>query len=188
MLSSAGVAPLPPSFRRLLSVRVTTCAVFPSLMYLLGGDDSCMLSVPSCACDLHNCCWQGGDICQATAAAAFTLFNYDCGLLPKEDDLLSALPCDLPTCHLFRDSRLLGLTLRPFAPVFHCHQVSWTRGRLAFAQEAVRVSPFSIFSIFLLLLIFARSFRQASSKFLWWHLPGGLRRPVSNFSSSDVEM
>ena len=47
----------------------------------------------------------------------------------------------LPTCYLLHDSRLLGLTLRPSAPVCCCHPVSWARGRLAFAQEAVRVSP-----------------------------------------------
>ena len=76
MLSSAGVAPLPPGFHKLLSDTVTTLAVFPSWMYLLGGDDNCMLSVPSSACDLHTCCWQSGEICQAIAAAAFTLVNY----------------------------------------------------------------------------------------------------------------
>ena len=76
MLSSAGVAPLPPVFHKLLSVTVTTFAVFPSWMYLLGGDDNCMLSVPSSTCDLHISCWQVGDICQTMAAAAFTLFNY----------------------------------------------------------------------------------------------------------------
>ena len=88
-----------------------------------------------------------------------------CGLPPKEDDLLFTLPRYLQTCHLFRDSRFLGLTLRPSAPVFRCHRVSWACGRLAFAQEAVRVSPFSFFSIFLFLLTFARSFRKPSSKF-----------------------
>ena len=88
-----------------------------------------------------------------------------CGLLPKEDDLLFALLCYLPTCHLFRDSRPLGLTLRLSTPVCCCHRVSWTRGRLALAQEAVRVFPFSHFSIFLFLLIFARPFRLPSSKF-----------------------
>ena len=46
-----------------------------------------------------------------------------CGFLLKEDDLLTALLCDLPTFHLFRDSRLLGVTVRPFAPVFRCHGV-----------------------------------------------------------------
>ena len=47
----------------------------------------------------------------------------------------------LPTCYLLHDSRLLSLTLRPSAPVCCCHGVSWTRGRLAFAQEAVRCPP-----------------------------------------------
>ena len=65
MLSSAGVAPLPPGFHKLLSVTVTTFAVFPSLMYLLGGDDNCMLFVLLAS----------GEICQAIADAAFTLFN-----------------------------------------------------------------------------------------------------------------
>ena len=36
-------------------------------------------------------------------------------------------------------SRLLGLTLRPFAPVCSCHRGSLTHGRLAIVQEAVRV-------------------------------------------------
>ena len=40
-------------------------------------------------------------------------------------------------------SRLLGLTLRPSAPVCSCHRVSLTRVRLALAQEAVRVSSAS---------------------------------------------
>ena len=53
MLSSAGVAPLPPGFHKLLSVTVTTFAVFLFWMYLLGGDDNCMLSVPSSTCDTH---------------------------------------------------------------------------------------------------------------------------------------
>ena len=75
-LSSAGVAPLPPSFHKLLSVTVTTFAIFPSWMYLLDGDDNCMLSVPSRTSDLHISCWQSGEICQAMAADAFLLFNY----------------------------------------------------------------------------------------------------------------
>ena len=51
MLSSAGVAPLPPGFHKLLSVTVMTFAVFPSWMYFLVGDDNFMLSVPSSTCD-----------------------------------------------------------------------------------------------------------------------------------------
>ena len=62
----------PPGFHKLLSVTVTTFAVFPSWMYLLSGDDNCMLSVPSSTCDLHISCCQGGDICQAVAADAST--------------------------------------------------------------------------------------------------------------------
>ena len=105
----------------------------------------------------------GGDICQAIATAAFTLFisslwlsyphGCSCGL------------ADWPSCYLHHVSRLLGLTLRLFAPVFRCHRVSWARGRLALAQEAVRVSPFVFFSIFLFLFTFVRSFRLPSSKF-----------------------
>ena len=38
-------------------------------------------------------------------------------------------------------SRLLGLTLRPSAPVCCCHRDSLTRGMLAFAQEAVLGPP-----------------------------------------------
>ena len=73
MLSSAGLAPLSPDFLK----TVTTFAVFPSWMYLLGGDDNCMLSVPSSTCDTRISCWQGGDICQAIDPAAFTLFSYE---------------------------------------------------------------------------------------------------------------
>ena len=66
MLSSAGVAPMPLSAHKLLSVTVTfsvatTIACCPS---------------PSSMCDLHICCWQGGDICQTIAAEACTLFGY----------------------------------------------------------------------------------------------------------------
>ena len=48
----------------------------------------------------------------------------------------------LPTRCLLDVSRLAGLTLRHFAPVCSCHRDSLTRGRLAFEQEAVRVSSF----------------------------------------------
>ena len=70
-----------------------------------------------------------------------------CGLLFIEDDLLCVSPCSLPACHFLLDSRLLGLTLRCSAPVL-CYRVSWTRGRLALAQEAVRVSPSVSFGLF----------------------------------------
>ena len=75
-LSSAGVAPLPPSFHKLLNETVTTFAVFPSWMYLLDGEDKCMLSVPFSAGDLHFSRWQSGENCQAVAVGAFMLLGY----------------------------------------------------------------------------------------------------------------
>ena len=142
MLSSAGVAPLPPGFHRLPSVTVTTFAVFPSWMYLLGGDDNCMLSVSSSTCDPRNCCWQSGEICQAIADDAFYVVQFRTVIFRQMRmiSFLSGLAV-LPTCYLLHDSRLFGLTLRPSTPVCCCHRVSWARGRLALAQEAVRVSP-----------------------------------------------
>ena len=50
-------------------------------------------------------------------------------------------PVVLPTRCLLDVSRLLGLTLRPSAPVYRCHRDSFTRGRLALAQESVRGPP-----------------------------------------------
>ena len=145
MFSSAGVAPLPPCFHKLLSETVTTFAVFSSWMYLLDGDDSCMLSVPFSTSDSY--CWQSGANCHAMAAGAF----HDAQLRTvafSQRRMISFLSCPavLPTCYLLHDSRLFGLTLRPSAPVCCCHRVSWARGRLAFAQEAVHC-PHSFSSI-----------------------------------------
>ena len=75
-LSSAGVAPLPPSYHKLLSETVMTFAVFPSWIYLLDGDANCMLSVPFGTSDLHFSCWQSGENCQAMVAGAFRLLGY----------------------------------------------------------------------------------------------------------------
>ena len=68
-----------------------------------------------------------------------------------KEDILSlfvtfVLLCCTRVC-LIDLSRLLGLTLRPSAPVCCCHQDSLTRGRLAIVQGAVRVFFFSFFSI-----------------------------------------
>ena len=67
----------------LLNETVMTFAVFPSWMYLLHGDDNCMLSVPFSTSDFHISCWQSGEICQAMAADAFMLFNYALWFTPK---------------------------------------------------------------------------------------------------------
>ena len=56
------------------SVNTSNVAKHP--VYLLDVDNTCILSMPSCTCDLHICCWHSGEMCQARAAAAFTLFNY----------------------------------------------------------------------------------------------------------------
>ena len=76
------------------------------------------------------------------AAGAFVLLDYvmwfsstgECS--PYFSVLLS-----FPTRCLLDVSRPLGLTLRPSVPVCCCHRDSLTRGRLAFAQEAVRGPP-----------------------------------------------
>ena len=60
---------------------------FASWMYLLDGDDKCMLSVPFNTSDLHISCWQSSEIFQAMAADAF--------MFPNADDLLFALSCFL---------------------------------------------------------------------------------------------
>ena len=144
-LSSAGVAPLPPSYHKLLSETVTTFAVFPSWMYLLDGEDNCMLSVPFSTSDLHFSCWQSGENCQAVAAGAFMFLGYALWFSSKRgcSPYLSVLLSCSRVC-LLDVSRLLGLTPRHSAPVC-CHRDSLTRGRLAFAQEAVRGPPFSLF-------------------------------------------
>ena len=82
---------------------------------------SMVKKIACCPCHLVRVtstlvCWQSGENCQAVAAGAFML----------------------PTRCLLDVSRPLRLTLRPSAPVCCCHRDSLTRGRLAFAQEAVR--------------------------------------------------
>ena len=114
-------------------------------MYLLDSEDNCMLSVPCSTSDLHVSCWQSGENCEAVAAGAFMLLVY--ALWFSSTRVLSLFIClvFLPTRCLLDVSRLVGLTLRPSAPVCCCHRDSLTRGRLAFAQEAVRASSFSLF-------------------------------------------
>ena len=145
MLSSAGVAPLPPCSRKLRNETVKTFAFFPSWMHLLDGEDNCMLSVPLSTSDLHKSCWQSGENCQGVSAGAFTLLCHAFWFSLKGcfSPCFSFLFClaVLPTFYLLHDSRLFGLTLRPSSPVCSCHRDSLTRGRLAFAQEAVRDSP-----------------------------------------------
>ena len=112
-----------------------------------GGNDICMLSVPSSTCDLHNSCWQGGwwplpgDSCWSLYVVQLRTVIFR---QMRMISFLSSLAV-LPTCFLLHDSRFLGLTLRPSAPVSCCHRVSLTRGRLAFSEEAVRACSLLLF-------------------------------------------
>ena len=92
--------------------------------------------------------WQSGEICQVSSTGAFTLF---CHVVHGfTNDLISffvtfvLLSCSR-VC-LLDVSRLLGLTLRHFAPVCSCHRDSFVRWRLAIAHEAARVIFFCVFS------------------------------------------
>ena len=131
-LLSAGVAPLPPCSRKLLDETVKTFTVFPSCLYLL--DD-----------DLHYSCWHwrklpGGSRRGFHVAVLRILVLFEG--LPLSLFFLFFFFFVLPTRCLLDVSRLLGLTLRPSAPVCCCHWDSLTRGTLAFAQEAVRGPPY----------------------------------------------
>ena len=107
----------------------------------LDGEDNCMLSVPSSTSDLHYCCWQSVENCQVVCAVAFTSLCHAFWFSLQGCSLYCfSVFVFLPTRCLLEVSRLIGLTLRPSAPVCCCHRDSFTRGRLAFAQEAVRVS------------------------------------------------
>ena len=110
------------------------------LKNLLGCDDKCMLSVPLSTSDLHYSRWQSGEICQVLSTGAFTLFSHVVHASQKIFSPSLSLLC-LCLAHsvcLLHVSRLLGLTLRHFAPVCSCRRVSLTRWRLAIVQEAVR--------------------------------------------------
>ena len=113
----------------------------PRVKHLLGCDDQCMLSVPLSTNVLHYSRWQSGGSCQVLSTGDFTLF---CHVFDSVMGILFSLFVTfvLLSCSrvcLLDVSRLLGLTLRHFAPVCSCHRDSLTRWRLAIVQEAVRV-------------------------------------------------
>ena len=144
---SAGVAPL--RFRKFLDETVKFIAFFPSCQRLLGCDDKCILSPLLSTSGLHYSRWQSGEICQVLSTGAFTLF---CHVVHGfTEDFISffvtfVLVSSSRVC-LLDVLRLLGLTLRHFAPVCNCHRDSLTLWRLATVQEPVRVIFFCVFSI-----------------------------------------
>ena len=100
MLSSAGKAPLPPGFPKLLSVTVTTFAVFPpGCTFLVATTIVC------CLCHLVRVTSTFAVGRVVKFARRQLLQHVRCsithgGFLPMEDVLLTALPCDLPTWSL----------------------------------------------------------------------------------------
>ena len=91
-LSSAGVAPLPPCSHKLPDETVKTFTVFPSWLYLLDGEDNCMLSVPFSTSDLHYSCWQSTLLCNTI------LFSLKGGGSPYFSVFLS---CPRVVCSMF---------------------------------------------------------------------------------------
>ena len=135
---SAGVAPLPPRFRTFLDETVKAIAFFSLVLSTFSAvTTNACCSVPLSTSDLHYSRWQSGEICQVLSTGAFTLF------LPFFPSLSLVLVSCSRVC-LLHVSRLLGLTLRHFAPVCSCRRVSLT---LAIVQEAVRFYFFCVFSI-----------------------------------------
>ena len=126
----AGVAPLPPRYRKILDESVKTFAVFPSCEQLLDCDDNCMLSVPLSTSDIHYSRWHSREIYQVLSTGVLRCFS-TWSMVPKKiySHPLSLLCCCLAlsfVCSLF--PVLFCLTLRLFAPVCDCHRDSLTRG------------------------------------------------------------
>ena len=109
-------------------------------LLLLDCDDTCMLSIPLSTSDVHYSRWQSGEICQGLSTGAFTLLCHVFLVSVEGCSPFFFFWLSCPRVCLLDVSCLLGLTLRSSAPVCCCHRDSLTRGRLAFEQEAVRVS------------------------------------------------
>ena len=140
-LSSAGVAPLSPRSRKILDETVKTFAVFPR-----GCTFSMAKTIACCPFHLVRVTltfsyWQSGENCQVAAGAFTFAWLHFLVFFKWRLPFFFACLVVLPTRCLLDVYRLLGLTLRPSAPVCRCHRDSRTRGRLALAQEAVRGPP-----------------------------------------------
>ena len=85
-------------------------AVFSFVLYLLDGDDNCMLSVQSSTTDLHYTCWQSGENCQVVSAGAFTLLchAFFFFLLSCPRVVCSMIPSCRPDTASFRSCLLLS--------------------------------------------------------------------------------
>ena len=104
-----------------------------------------MLSVPLSTSGLHYSRWPSGGIGQVLCTGAITLF---CHLVHgfTEGFLSFSVTLVQVSCSrvcLLVVSRLLGQTLRHFAPVWCCHRDSLTRWRLANCARSRACSLFS---------------------------------------------
>ena len=123
------MAPLPPRFRNFLNEAVKAITLLPRVHNFSIVTTNAQLSVLLSMSDLHYSRWQSGEICQVLFTGAFTLF---CHVVHgfKEDLISSFVTFVLVSCSrvcLLDVSRLLGMTLRHFAPVGSCHWDSLTR-------------------------------------------------------------
>ena len=168
-LSSAGVAPLSPSSRKLLEETVKTVAVFPSWLHLLDGEDNCMLSVPVSTSDLRYSCWQSGEICQLVSTGTFLV------AVPRivvffEGLLLSFFlwSCPRVVCSMY-----------PVFSAWHCvHSLlSFVATRILWHAGGLSRKP----CVFLLLSLL-------DWLCMWWPVVVDLRQPMRNVFSRITEI
>ena len=146
----AGVALMPPRFRNIPDETVKALASCLVITTFSAVTTDASWLVPSSTNALTNSMWQSSEICEVLSTGAFTLFCHDVHGFTEtshhSQDFLSFVTFVFVSCSrvcLLVVSRLLGLTLRPSAPVCCCHRASLTRWRLAFEQEAARVASAS---------------------------------------------
>ena len=140
---------LPPRFRNFLNEAVKGHHPFALCQQLLDCDDKCIFvgSVKHERPSLQQMAkWRNlpGVVHWGLHVVLPSVHGINEGLLSLSVPLV-LLSC--PRVCLLDVSRLFGLKLRHFAPVWSCHRDSLTRWRLAIAQEAARVIFFCVFSI-----------------------------------------
>ena len=136
----AGVALMPPRFRNIPDETVKALASCLVITTFSAVTTDASWLVPSSTNALTNSMWQSSEICEVLSTGAFTLFCHD--VHGFTEDFLSFVTFVFVSCSrvcLLVVSRLLGLTLRPSAPVCCCHRASLTRWRLAFQQEGLEL-------------------------------------------------
>ena len=164
VFASVGVASLPPGFHKLLSVTVTTCR-----FYLLDVLFSVATTFACCPCHLVRVTSTiavgrvVGDLCQAIAAEACTLFNYalwfsaKCGWSLFCPVLLSCQRVSCSTIPVFSAWHCVLPLQSVVATGFLWHAGGWHFRK----RPCVRVHSFSFFSIFSAPVDFCKVIRAA---------------------------